>query len=83
MASDEKKAVTFVLNDTGSGLSVTKRITFDAASYSADLDVRITRGDQLVPQAKLKVGPSIGDQGIRKHTFYSVAPEAIASVGGR
>lgn len=83
LASNEKKAVTFLLNDAASGLNVTKRITFDAASYSADLDVRITRGDQLVPQAKLEVGPSIGDQGIRKYTFYSVAPEAIASVGGK
>jgi YidC/Oxa1 family membrane protein insertase len=47
------------------------------------LEVTVKRGDQIVPQAKLKVGPSIGDQGIRKYTFYSVAPEGIASMAGK
>jgi YidC/Oxa1 family membrane protein insertase len=83
LAPGEKRTVTFVLDDPASGLSVTKRISFDAESYGADLEVTIKRGDQVVPRAKLKVGPSIGDQGIKKYTFYSVAPEGIASVGGK
>ncbi len=41
----------------------------------------IQRGDQIIPQAKLKIGSGIGDQGIKHYTFYSVAPEAIAAVG--
>ena len=32
---------------------------------------------------KVTVGPSIGDQGITYHTFYSVAPEAVAFVGDK
>ncbi len=60
---------------------MTKKFTFDAERYSTDLEVTIKRGDQVVPQVKLKIGPSIGDQGIKHYTFYSVAPEAIAAVG--
>jgi hypothetical protein len=42
----------------------------------------IKRGDQGVP-ARLKIGPSIGDQGVKHYTFYSVAPEGIASFGDK
>jgi YidC/Oxa1 family membrane protein insertase len=31
----------------------------------------------------MTIGPSVGDQGISHYTFYSVAPEGIASVGGK
>jgi len=78
----QKKTLTFVLEDA-SGLQVRKTLSFDAENYSADLNVLIKRGDQAVPQAKITVGPSIGDQGIVQHTFYSVAPEAISHVNGK
>lgn len=79
LAANEKKTVTFALQD-GGGLQVIKKITFDGDRYTTDLEVTIKRGEEVVPQAKLKIGPSIGDQGIRHYTFYSVAPEGIASL---
>lgn len=78
---NEKRSITFLIRDTETRLDVTKRFTFDAERYSTDLEVFIKRGDQVIPQVKLKIGPAIGDQGIKYYTFYSVAPEAIAAVG--
>src|SRR5688572_11797028 len=78
---NDQRTITFLLRDSATGLEVSKRITFDAQRYSTDLELMIKRGDQVVPQVKLKIGPSIGDQGVKYYTFYSVAPEAIAAVG--
>jgi len=78
---NDQRTITFLLRDSATGLDVSKRITFDAQRYSTDLELMIKRGDQVVPQVKLKIGPSIGDQGVKYYTFYSVAPEAIAAVG--
>src|SRR5262249_6151736 len=36
-----------------------------------------------IPGVKVTIGPSIGDQGVSHHTFYSVAPEAVAYVGDK
>ena len=80
LVGSEKKTISFVLRNGGSGLVVSKKLTLDAASYTVDLEMSIKRGDQVVP-AKLKIGPSIGDQGVKHYTFYSVAPEGIASFG--
>jgi YidC/Oxa1 family membrane protein insertase len=79
----EKKRITFLLNDKAAGLDVVKTIVLDGDSYSVDLEVTIKRHDQIIPQAKLRVGPSIGDQGVRHYSFYSVAPEVVASVGDK
>ncbi len=79
LAPGQKKTVTFSLQDK-SGLYVAKKFTFDADRYATDLDLTIKRGDQLLPEAKLKIGSSIGDQGVKYYTFYSVAPEAIAAL---
>lgn len=76
---NEKKTITFLVRDGGSGLDVSKKMTFDADTYDVDLELNLQRGGQVVP-AKLKLGPSIGDQGIKYYTFYSVAPEGIASL---
>ncbi len=81
LSANEKRTITFLIPDNGTGLNVTKRFSFDSERYSTDLEVMIKRGDQVIPQVKLKIGPSIGDQGIKQYTFYSVAPEAIAAVG--
>ena len=83
LAANEKKRLSFLLRDTASNLEVTKSITFDSESYAADLEVKLRRGDQFIPQAKIQVGPSIGDQGVKNYNFYSVAPEAIAFVGDK
>jgi YidC/Oxa1 family membrane protein insertase len=78
----EKKQLTFVLEDA-SGVQIRKAITFDAAQYETDLSLLVKRGEQTIPQVKITIGPSIGDQGIGHHTFYSVAPEAVALVNGK
>src|SRR6185295_13979723 len=78
----ERKPLTFVLED-GSGLQVRKTITFDSEKYETDFSVLVKRGDAVVPQLKVTIGPSIGDQGVSHHTFYSVAPEAVAYVGDK
>ena len=81
LGAGEKKRITFLLNDKATGLDVVKTIELDADSYVAGLEVTIKRGGQIVPEAKLRIGPSMGDQGVRHYTFYSVAPEAVAAVG--
>lgn len=83
LGADEKKRITFLLRDSTTGLDVVKTIVLDAASYSADLEVTIKRGNQIVPKAMVRVGPSIGDQGVKHYTFYSVAPETVAAFGDR
>ena len=83
LAPGEKKELTFVLEDSASRLQVRKTLAFDADRYDTDLTLLLKRGDETVPQVKLSVGPSIGDQGVSHHTFYSVAPEAIAYVGDK
>jgi YidC/Oxa1 family membrane protein insertase len=81
LAPGEKKRITFLLGDKATGLDVTKTLVLDADNYLADLEITIKRGGQIVPQAKVRVGPSVGDQGVKTYTFYSVAPEAVAAVG--
>ena len=76
----EKKELTFVYEDANRN-QVRKRIVFSADSYETDLSLLVKRGDQAIPQVKIAIGPSIGDQGVPYHTFYSVAPEAVAYVG--
>jgi YidC/Oxa1 family membrane protein insertase len=82
LAPGEKKSLVFALEDSN-GLQVKKSFVFDADSYTTDLSLLVKRGDQPIPQVKVTVGPSIGDQGVSHHTFYSVAPEAIAYVNGK
>ena len=83
LGANEKKRLTFLLRDSATNLEVVKTITFDAENYATDLEVRVKRGDQALPQVKVQVGPSIGDQGVKSYNFYSVAPEAVAAVGDK
>jgi YidC/Oxa1 family membrane protein insertase len=78
----ETRSVGFTLRDESSGTEVVKNLTFSADTYNVGLDLKLTRGGQVVPAVKLAVGPSIGDQGVPYYTFYSVAPEAVAAVNG-
>ncbi len=77
----ESKQVEFTLKDD-SGLEVTKTFVFKADSYVSDLQLKVTKGGQNVPNTKLLIGPSIGDQGIKRHTYYQVEPEGVAFVSG-
>jgi YidC/Oxa1 family membrane protein insertase len=83
LSPGEKRRISFLLNDKATGLDVVKTITLDADSYIADLEVTMKRGGQIVPEARLRVGPSVGDQGVKHYTFYSVAPEVVAAVGDK
>ena len=83
LSPGETRSVSFQLHDSATGLDVVKTLKFDANSYSLDFNVIVKRGDQQLPQVKVKIGPSIGDQGVSHYTFYSVAPEAVVSVGGK
>jgi YidC/Oxa1 family membrane protein insertase len=83
LAVGETKSLRFLLRDASTGLEIEKKILFDANGYTVDFNVLVKRGGQPIPQVKVKIGPSIGDQGVRHYTFYSVAPEAIASFGGK
>jgi len=78
----EKKELTFVFEDANQ-VQVRKKIVFDAERYAIDLSVLVKRGEQTIPQVKITIGPSIGDQGVEYHTFYSVAPEAVAYAGDK
>jgi YidC/Oxa1 family membrane protein insertase len=55
-------------------------MTFRADGYNVDVNTSITRNGQPLPQAKLAIGPNIGDQGVPHYTFYSYAPEGVVSV---
>jgi YidC/Oxa1 family membrane protein insertase len=79
LGAGEKKQLSFILEDSNR-LQVKKTIVFDAANYETVLTVTLKRGDQDIPNTRLTIGPSIGDQGITHYTFYSVAPEAIGAV---
>jgi hypothetical protein len=83
LGAGEKKRVTFLFSDKASGLEVVKTMVLDGDSYGVDLEITLKRAGQLVPQARLRVGPSIGDQGVKHYSFYSVAPEAVAAVGDK
>lgn len=81
--SGETKQLDFTMRDEATGLDVVKTLRFDANSYSVDLGLKLARGGQAMPSVKLAIGPSIGDQGVPYYTFYSVAPEGVAIVGGK
>jgi len=82
LAKGEKKELTFVFEDANR-VQVRKKIAFDADYYETDLSLLVKRGDETIPQVKVAIGPSIGDQGVPHHTFYSVTPEGVAFVNGK
>ena len=74
--------IEFTIRDDATGIDATKRMTFYADRYLAEVELRLTRNNQPVPQASLAIGPSIGDQGIDEYTFYTFPPEGLAVVNG-
>jgi YidC/Oxa1 family membrane protein insertase len=77
----EQKSVELSMSEPGSGIEVRKKLTFDADQYAVKLETRVLQGGQPVPNAKIVIGPNIGDQGVEHYNFYSIAPEGIAAVG--
>ncbi len=83
LTGSENKKLTFVFQDDASGVYVSKALTFQADQYNIGLEVTLKHNNQPVPQAKLKIGPSIGDQGVTHFSFYSVAPESVSFVDNK
>lgn len=80
LSPGQTKSLEFYLRDTPTGTEVTKTINFNADLYSTDFDVKALRGGQPLPQTKITIGPSIGDQSVLHYTYYSVAPEAVWNI---
>ena len=77
-----RQSLVFTLKDAATGTDVTKEVTFLPDRYVTEVKLKITRYNQALPQAKLAVGPSIGDQSIDYYTFYLYQPEGLANVNG-
>jgi YidC/Oxa1 family membrane protein insertase len=77
----EQKSVELSLREPGSGVEVTKKLTFDGDTYAVRLETKVLQGGQPIPNTKVVIGPNIGDQGVPHFNFYSIAPEGIATVG--
>jgi YidC/Oxa1 family membrane protein insertase len=88
-----EQRIDFVLKGLN-GATLTKSITFYADRYITNLEIKMTPEaeanaqagadvSRAIPDLKLLIGPSIGDQGIAHYSFYSVAPEGVVSVGGK
>lgn len=77
----EKRSVEFIRTDAGSGVEVVKKLTFDADRYIVKIETKVSQNGQPIPNVRMAIGPSIGDQGISEYTFYSVAPEGVVDVG--
>lgn len=79
LKGDETKEIEFTLTGAN-GIKVKKSFLFRANDYIADLSVTLTKDGKPVPSTKLLIGPSIGDHGIERHTFYKVEPEGVYNV---
>ncbi|HEX8198697.1 MAG TPA: membrane protein insertase YidC [Pyrinomonadaceae bacterium] len=78
----ESKQIQFVLQDAANSVEAVKTLTLRADDYISDLQTKLTRNGQPVPNTKLQIGARIGDQGIKHHNYYAIEPEAVAAVGG-
>jgi len=76
------RQIQFALHDDVTALDATKTITFFADRYLVEVAAQVKRSGQ-VAASKLAVGPNIGDQGVPHYTFYTVAPEGVASTEGQ
>ena len=83
LSAGQTTKIDFVLKDEANGVEVTKSFNFSADSYVTDLQVKLTKNGQVVPNTKLLIGASIGDQGIPHHNYYHIEPEAVAFVNGK
>jgi YidC/Oxa1 family membrane protein insertase len=81
LAAGQERQIDFTLTDAG-GVDIKKTFTFRADSYVADLAVTLKKGGQPVPNAKLAIGATIGDQGLDHHTYWGVESEGVATVNG-
>jgi YidC/Oxa1 family membrane protein insertase len=85
LSSDGSKEqrVDFTIKDSATGIKLTKSFIFYSDRYGAAVEVKTAPDSAALPQPKLTIGPSIGDQGVPHYSFYSVAPEGVAGVGDK
>lgn len=81
LADGQEKAIEFSLVGDN-GVEVKKSFVFRADSYLADLAVELKQNGQAVPNTKLAIGASIGDQAINHHSIYHSESEAVVAVNG-
>ena len=81
LGDGQEKAVEFSLVGDN-GVEVKKSFVFRADSYIADLAVELKQNGQAVPNTKLAIGASIGDQAINHHSIYHSESEAVVAVNG-
>jgi YidC/Oxa1 family membrane protein insertase len=80
VGNGQTRTVEFKMHDDVTGVDAIKKLTFRGDNYNVQVETNLTKNGQPLPQAKIAIGPSIGDQGVPKYTFYSYAPEGVASV---
>jgi YidC/Oxa1 family membrane protein insertase len=78
LQDNQNTQIDFLLRDENNKVEATKTFVFKSNSYIVDVKTKILRDGQPVSDAKLAIGPSIGDQGIEHYNFYSIAPEVTA-----
>ena len=77
-----RQSLVFTMSDAATGTDVTKEVTFIPDRYITEVKLKIARQNQALPQAKIAIGPSIGDQSIDYYTFYLYQPEGLAMANG-
>ena len=82
LGEGQEKQIDFTLRDEATGIEAVKSFIFRSDSYVSDLNLKVTRNGQPVPNTKLLVGASIGDHAINHHNFYQIESEAVASING-
>ncbi len=82
LGEGQTKQIDFLLKDEATGVEAVKTFVFSADSYVTDLKVKLTKNGQVVPNTKLLIGSSIGDQSIEHHNTYHIESEGVDFTGG-
>lgn len=78
----QEKQIDFTFRDSANGVEAVKTFIFRADSYISDLNLKLTKNGQPVPNTKLLIGASIGDHAVPHFSLYHIEPEAVAAVNG-
>ena len=81
LADGEEKRIEFTLTGEN-GIVAKKTFVFRSDSYLADLSIDVKQNGQPVPDTKLAIGASIGDQAINYHNLYHTESEAVLAING-
>lgn len=82
LSEGQEKQIDFTFRDQANGIEAVKTFIFRADSYISDLNLKVTKNGQPVPNTKLLIGASIGDHAVPHHSLYHIESEAVASVNG-